>query len=532
MPVSRATEPGSHSPRRLDGVASNPRLTTITPSPDVAWPGLVWTLVRTDFKARYHGTASGFVWALLKPATMFAVLVAVFSFVFANEPTYRLDLIIGLFLWDFFADATKTGMTSLSAKSFLLTKAKLPRWIVIVTSMANAVLTLVVFAVVTSLFVAASGRAPGLGAFAAFGVYLLALMLMVVGLSLASSVLFLAVSGPQPGLGHGDAGRLLPGADHLSARRHPGTIPPLAVSVAAYAGHRVRPQRAGRWHVADGARTCVSGAAGRCVARRRHRHLRPLCASGGGIPVSPASLLDVEAVSKTFLIPSVRRDTVREHVFGLLERRRFEQLRVLDQVTFSLHRGETLGIMGRNGSGKSTLLRVLCGIYSPDGGRVHRHVGITPILELGVGWNPELDAIDNVYLMGTVLGLTLKSIAAQLEGILAFAELDRFARLKLKHYSSGMASRLAYAVAFAAVREVLVLDEIFAVGDAGFRARCEARYAQLRDAGHTVLMVSHDPRTIGTFCDRALLLDGGRIVAEGPGADIAARYVETLTATP
>jgi len=191
MPVSRATEPGSPSPRRLDGVASNPRLTTITPSPDVAWPGLVWTLIRTDFKARYHGTASGFVWALLKPATMFAVLVAVFSFVFANEPTYRLDLIIGLFLWDFFADATKTGMTSLSAKSFLLTKAKLPRWIVIVTSMANAVLTLVVFAVVTSLFVAASGRAPGLGAFAAFGVYLLALMLMVAGLSLASSVLFL-----------------------------------------------------------------------------------------------------------------------------------------------------------------------------------------------------------------------------------------------------------------------------------------------------------------------------------------------------
>jgi ABC-type polysaccharide/polyol phosphate transport system ATPase subunit len=149
-----------------------------------------------------------------------------------------------------------------------------------------------------------------------------------------------------------------------------------------------------------------------------------------------------------------------------------------------------------------------------------------------VGWNPELDAIDNVYLMGTVLGLTLRGIAAQLDGILAFAELERFARLKLKHYSSGMASRLAYAVAFAAVREVLVLDEIFAVGDAGFRARCEARYLQLRDAGHTVLMVSHDPRTIGTFCDRALLLDGGRIVAEGPGADIAARYVETLTATP
>ena len=245
-----------------------------------------------------------------------------------------------------------------------------------------------------------------------------------------------------------------------------------------------------------------------------------------------AALIDVEAVSKTFLIPSVRRDTVREHVFGLLAPRRFEPLRVLDRVSFTLRRGETLGIMGRNGCGKSTLLRILCGIYTPDGGRVRAHAGITPILELGVGWNPELDAVDNVYLMGTVLGLTLRSITAQLDGILAFAELDRFARLKLKHYSSGMASRLAYAVAFAAVREVLVLDEIFAVGDAGFRARCEARYGELRATGHTVLMVSHDPRTISTFCDRALLLDGGTVVAEGAGAEIAARYVETLTSTP
>jgi lipopolysaccharide transport system permease protein len=163
----------------------------MVPKPDVAWPGLVWTLVRTDFKARYHGTVSGFAWALLKPATMFVVLVAVFSFVFASEPTYKLDLIIGLFLWDFFADATKTGMTSLSAKSFLLTKAKLPGWIVVVTSMANAVLTLTVFAAVASIFIIGSGRAPGGAAFAAFAAYLVALALMVVGLSLASSVLFL-----------------------------------------------------------------------------------------------------------------------------------------------------------------------------------------------------------------------------------------------------------------------------------------------------------------------------------------------------
>ena len=240
------------------------------------------------------------------------------------------------------------------------------------------------------------------------------------------------------------------------------------------------------------------------------------------------ALLEVHGVCKAFTIPSVRRDTVREHVFGLLRPRRFEPLVVLDDVSLSVFEGETFGIMGRNGCGKSTLLRVIAGIYEADAGRVERHAGLTPILELGVGWNPELNAIDNVYLMGSVLGLSLAAIRRELDGILEFAEVERFAELPVKHYSTGMASRLAYAVAFAAVREVLVLDEIFAVGDAGFRARCEERYRQLHARGHTVVLVSHDPRTVSTFCDRAVLLDGGRVVAEGSGEAIAERYLRAL----
>jgi ABC-2 type transport system permease protein len=131
--------------------------------------GLVWTLIRTDFKARYHGTLSGFVWALLKPTAMFVVLVAVFSFVFRSQPGYKLDLIVGLFLWDFFSDATKTGMTSLSAKGFLLTKARVPKWILVVTSIANALITLMVFAGVVTAYLVLSGHAPSGAALAAFG---------------------------------------------------------------------------------------------------------------------------------------------------------------------------------------------------------------------------------------------------------------------------------------------------------------------------------------------------------------------------
>jgi ABC-type polysaccharide/polyol phosphate transport system ATPase subunit len=213
----------------------------------------------------------------------------------------------------------------------------------------------------------------------------------------------------------------------------------------------------------------------------------------------------------------------------VLEPRRFERITVLDDVSFEVREGETLGIMGRNGCGKSTLLKILCGIYAADSGVVHVNAGITPILELGVGWNPELDAVDNIFLIGAVMGLSLKAVEASLGEILAFAEVQRFAHLKLKHYSSGMASRLAYAIAFHAVREVLVLDEIFAVGDAGFRAKCEQRYRQLREDGHAVIVVSHEARVITTFCDRALLLEAGRVALEADGKDVANLYTATLT---
>jgi ABC-2 type transport system ATP-binding protein len=247
--------------------------------------------------------------------------------------------------------------------------------------------------------------------------------------------------------------------------------------------------------------------------------------------VGAHAIVEVEHLSKTFFIPSVRRVTVREHALDLFRPRPADRLCVLDDVSFEVRRGETLGIMGRNGSGKSTLLKILAGIYQADSGAVRIKAPMTPILELGVGWNPELDAVDNILLLGSVMGMTLRELRAATDEILAFAELERFARLKLQHYSSGMASRLAYAIAFKAVREILVLDEIFAVGDAGFRARCEARYAELKASGrHTVIIVSHDPTTVVELCDRAVLLEQGRIVADGSPAYVADAYCESVGA--
>jgi ABC-type polysaccharide/polyol phosphate transport system ATPase subunit len=242
-----------------------------------------------------------------------------------------------------------------------------------------------------------------------------------------------------------------------------------------------------------------------------------------------APVIEVRGVSKSFTIPAVRRDTVREHVLDLFRRRGSERLRVLEAVGFELRRGESLGLMGRNGSGKSTLLKIVSGIYPADSGTVAVHAPVTPILELGVGWNPDLDAIDNIELLGTVMGMTLKELRAATPDILQFAELEKFAHLELRHYSSGMAARLAYAVAFRAVRDVLILDEIFAVGDAGFKERCQARYRDLHRGGHSMLLVSHEPRTIAAVCDRALLLEEGRILMSGPAAAVAYRYMSLLT---
>ena len=245
--------------------------------------------------------------------------------------------------------------------------------------------------------------------------------------------------------------------------------------------------------------------------------------------MAESPVIEARDISKNFRIPSVRRETVREHVLGFFRSPPVETLTVLREVSLEVHRGETVGIMGRNGSGKSTLLKILCGIYEPDSGSVVARAPVTPILELGVGWNPELHAVDNVMILGTIMGMTLREARASIAEILAFAGLEKFANLEVKYFSSGMAARLAYSVAFKAVREILVVDEIFAVGDAGFKARCEERYRELSAAGHTVILVSHDPETVSTFCNRALLLEGGRVVMNDTAENVAKTYVDVCS---
>jgi ABC-2 type transport system ATP-binding protein len=242
-----------------------------------------------------------------------------------------------------------------------------------------------------------------------------------------------------------------------------------------------------------------------------------------------ATLIEARGVTKTFRLPTMRRETAREHLLGLFRPVPHRRLEVLRGIDLDVRQGETLAVMGRNGSGKSTLLKILSGIFQPGGGTVTAHAPITPILELGIGWNLELDAVDNILVMATVMGMPLREARASVDEILHFAGLEQFANLQVRYFSSGMSARLSYAVAFRAVREVLILDEIFAVGDAGFRTRCEERYLQLIRDGYTVVMVSHDVETVTRFCSRALLLEGGRVSIEGDGNTVAEEYLRVTS---
>ena len=243
------------------------------------------------------------------------------------------------------------------------------------------------------------------------------------------------------------------------------------------------------------------------------------------IAAAPVAV-EIAHLAKTFRLPHQRYSTLKERALHPLRSTSYDELRALRDVDVAIREGEFFGIVGRNGSGKSTLLKCLAGIYRPDAGRVTIHGRLSPFIELGVGFNPDLTARDNIVINAVMMGLSRRQARERFERIIAFAELEEFIDLKLKNYSSGMAVRLGFATAIQVDADVLLVDEVLAVGDAAFQQKCYQEFTRLRGSGRTIVFVTHDMHAVERFCDRAMLLERGAVIEIGEPRTIAREYNE------
>ena len=235
--------------------------------------------------------------------------------------------------------------------------------------------------------------------------------------------------------------------------------------------------------------------------------------------------IEVRELEKTFRIPVHRIDSFKERMVHPLAQPEYRTLEALRKVSFDVHRGEFFGIVGRNGSGKSTLLKILASIYRADSGSIRMAGQVAPFIELGVGFNPELTARENVTLNGVMMGLSRREGQARLDAVLDFAELGEFVDLKLKNYSSGMLVRLAFSVMIQSEADVLLIDEVLAVGDAAFQQKCRDVFREMRDGGRTVVLVTHDMSAVQRYCHRGMLLDEGRLTYLGDPEEAGRQYL-------
>ena len=239
--------------------------------------------------------------------------------------------------------------------------------------------------------------------------------------------------------------------------------------------------------------------------------------------------ISVKNLHKSFNLPTEQAFGLKQAFFNRLRGiKGYKEQKVLKGLDFEIKKGEFIGIVGRNGSGKSTLLKILAGVYYPQKGEIVINGSLVPFIELGVGFNPELTGRENVYMNGALLGFSNEEMDKMYDDIWEFAELKKFQDQKLKNYSSGMQVRLAFSIAIRAKGDILLLDEVLAVGDAAFQQKCNDYFASLKDKKQTVILVTHSMEDVRRFCTRAILLENGKIIENGDPAKVAASYNKLL----
>jgi ABC-2 type transport system ATP-binding protein len=238
-------------------------------------------------------------------------------------------------------------------------------------------------------------------------------------------------------------------------------------------------------------------------------------------------VVDVRGVSKNFRLHQGRHKNLKDRILHPGQGTTTD-LQVLNDVSFAVGAGETVGVLGRNGSGKSTLLKCICGVLQPTAGEIAIRGALAGLLELGAGFQPELSGRDNIYLSGSMLGLSRKTVDAVFDDIVEFSELEKFIDSPVKFYSSGMYVRLGFAVAVNSDPDILVVDEVLAVGDERFQAKCMDRIRQFQADGRTILLVSHNADQVRALCDRAIVLEKGQMVSDAPAGESVRVFREHL----
>lgn len=239
-------------------------------------------------------------------------------------------------------------------------------------------------------------------------------------------------------------------------------------------------------------------------------------------------LISVKNVSKNFKVYFDKGTLLKERIL-FWKRNHYEKRQVLENVSFDIHKGETVGLIGRNGSGKSTMLKMLTGIYYPNGGTIETCGRISSLIELGAGFHPDMSGRDNIYTNASIFGLSRKEIDARLDDIIAFSELEEFIDNPVRTYSSGMYMRLAFSVAINVDADILLIDEILAVGDTNFQQKCFKKLNDLKAKGVTIVLVTHDSNTIQSFCDRAIWIEEGKVRYDGPSTEAVDLYLEYMS---
>lgn len=237
--------------------------------------------------------------------------------------------------------------------------------------------------------------------------------------------------------------------------------------------------------------------------------------------------IQVKNLHKSFRLPTEQAFGLKQAIFNRLRGiKGYKEQKVLRGIDFEIQKGDFVGIVGRNGSGKSTLLKILAGIYYPEKGEITVNGQLVPFIELGVGFNPELTGRENVYMNGALLGFSNEEMDTMYNDIWNFAELKDFQDQKLKNYSSGMQVRLAFSIAIRARGDILLLDEVLAVGDAAFQQKCERYFASLKNQKQTVILITHSMENVRKFCNRAILIEDGKITVAGDPNKVANAYTK------